>query len=239
MAPFTAPTAVTTLLLDIEGTTSPITFVKDVLFPYVKDNVKGYLSKHWKEQPCQEDVAELRKQADADSLLSGFVPIPCTSECNIDLDAVIQAVVDNVHWQMSHDRKTTALKQLQGHIWKSAYATGQMKGKVYEDVVPAIQKWREAGIKVYIYSSGSIEAQKLLFGYSTEGDLLTLFDGHFDTTIGHKGESESYINIAKSIGCSSENILFLTDVTKVGWILLAYTAAEKQKLQKRQECTWL
>nr|KAF6386612.1 enolase-phosphatase 1 [Myotis myotis] len=105
---------------------------------------------------------------------------------------MIQAVVDNVCWQMSLDRKTTALKQLQGHMWRAAFTAGHVKAEFFEDVVPAVRKWREAGMKVYIYSSGSVEAQKLLFGYSTEGDILELVDGHFDTKIGHKVESESY-----------------------------------------------
>ncbi|XP_053450042.1 enolase-phosphatase E1 isoform X2 [Nycticebus coucang] len=126
---------------------------------------------------------------------------------------MIQAVVDNVCWQMSLDRKTTALKQLQGHMWRAAFTAGRMKAEFFADVVPAVRKWREAGMKVYIYSSGSVEAQKLLFGHSTEGDILELVDGHFDTKIGHKVESESYRKIANSIGCSTNNILFLTDVT--------------------------
>ncbi|XP_043917124.1 enolase-phosphatase E1 isoform X3 [Protopterus annectens] len=126
----------------------------------------------------------------------------------------MQNVVDNVLWQMSLDRKTTALKQLQGHMWRTAYASGQLQGEIYSDVAPAIRKWREAGNRVYIYSSGSVEAQKLLFRYSTEGNLLELFDGHFDTQTGQKVESESYRKIAQVIGCSVNNILFLTDVTK-------------------------
>ncbi|KAM8939357.1 enolase-phosphatase E1 [Pelodytes ibericus] len=212
MVVYTVPATVTTLLLDIEGTTTPITFVKDVLFPYIKDNVKEYLHKHWDEKLCQEDVALLKKQAETDAHIAGFVPIPSFSENEKDLQKVIQGIVDNIFWQMTLDRKTTALKQLQGHMWRSAYMTGEVRGEVYEDVVPAFHKWREAGMRLFIYSSGSVEAQKLLFGYSMEGDLLKFFDGHFDTTIGHKVESESYTNIAKSIGCSTENILFLTDV---------------------------
>ncbi|XP_043917123.1 enolase-phosphatase E1 isoform X2 [Protopterus annectens] len=130
------------------------------------------------------------------------------------LEQTMQNVVDNVLWQMSLDRKTTALKQLQGHMWRTAYASGQLQGEIYSDVAPAIRKWREAGNRVYIYSSGSVEAQKLLFRYSTEGNLLELFDGHFDTQTGQKVESESYRKIAQVIGCSVNNILFLTDVTK-------------------------
>ncbi|KAG8454345.1 hypothetical protein GDO86_000833 [Hymenochirus boettgeri] len=213
MAVYNVPSGVSNILVDIEGTTTPITFVKDVLFPFIKDNIKKYLIEHWKENEFQEDVAQLRKQAEKDSHLHGFVPIPSHVSEN-DTEKVIQAVVENVQWQMSSDRKTTALKQLQGHMWRSAYATGQIKGEVYKDVVPAVQQWKNLGMKLYIYSSGSVEAQKLLFGYSIEGDLLKLFDGHFDTTVGHKVESESYKNIADRVGCPSENILFLTDVVR-------------------------
>ncbi|XP_072611939.1 enolase-phosphatase E1 isoform X2 [Vulpes vulpes] len=180
MVVLSVPAEVTVILLDIEGTTTPIAFVK----------------------------------AEEDSHLDGAVPIPAASGNGADdLPQMIQAVVDNVCWQMSLDRKTTALKQLQGHMWRAAFTAGRMKAEFFDDVVPAVRKWREAGMKVYIYSSGSVEAQKLLFGHSTEGDLLELVDGHFDTKIGHKVESESYRKIANSIGCSTNNILFLTDVT--------------------------
>ncbi|XP_048219924.1 enolase-phosphatase E1 isoform X1 [Perognathus longimembris pacificus] len=186
----------------------------DILFPYIKENVKEYLQTHWEEEECQQDVRLLRKQAEEDTHLEGAVPIPAVAGNGVDdLQQIIQAVVDNVFWQMSLDRKTTALKQLQGHMWKAAFTAGHIKGEFFADVVPAVRKWREAGMKVYIYSSGSVEAQKLLFGHSTEGDILELVDGHFDTKIGHKVESESYRKIANSIGCSTNNILFLTDVT--------------------------
>ncbi|KAG8515178.1 Enolase-phosphatase E1 [Galemys pyrenaicus] len=214
MVVLSVPAEVTVILLDIEGTTTPIAFVKDILFPYIKENVKEYLQTHWEEEECQQDVSLLRKQAEEDSHLDGAVAIPagCGNGAD-DLHQMIQAVVDNVCWQMSLDRKTTALKQLQGHMWRAAFAAGRLKGEFFEDVVPAVRKWREAGMKVFIYSSGSVEAQKLLFGYSTEGDILELVDGHFDTKIGHKVESDSYRKIAHSIGCSTNNILFLTDVT--------------------------
>ncbi|XP_078070857.1 enolase-phosphatase E1 isoform X2 [Mustelus asterias] len=187
----------------------------DVLFSYVKEHVKGYLHAHWHEKECQEDVELLRKQAKDDKQLDGAVLIPelCSGE-NADKEQAIKTVINNILWQMSQDRKTTALKQLQGHMWKEAYVRGEVKGEVYEDVVPAIKEWKKAGKKVYIYSSGSVEAQKLLFGYSVEGDLLKLFDGHFDTKIGSKVEMESYRRIAQDIGCSTDNILFLTDVIK-------------------------
>ncbi|KAM9330543.1 enolase-phosphatase E1 [Gastrophryne carolinensis] len=211
MGVLSVPASVSAILLDIEGTTTPITFVKDVLFQYIQDNIKEYLETHWKEEECQEDVQQLRLQAEQDHGANGFVPIP-SSEAEVQ--ETIQGVVDNVRWQMSLDRKTTALKQLQGHMWRSAYATGQVKGEVYGDVVPMLKRWQEASKKLYIFSSGSVEAQKLLFGYSTEGDLLKFFQGHFDTTVGPKIESDSYRKIAAHIGCLTENCLFLTDVTK-------------------------
>ncbi|XP_026028895.1 enolase-phosphatase E1 isoform X2 [Astatotilapia calliptera] len=131
-----------------------------------------------------------------------------------DEEKAIREVVENVLWQMAADRKSTALKQFQGHMWRSAYASGRIKGEVYQDVVPSIRTWRARGLKVYIYSSGSVEAQKLLFGYSVEGDLLELFDGHFDTSIGAKVDAKSYERIAERIGCQPEEITFLTDVTR-------------------------
>ncbi|XP_077157171.1 enolase-phosphatase E1 [Paroedura picta] len=215
MVGFTVPAGVAAILLDIEGTTTPIAFVKDTLFSYVKDNIRDYLRTHWEDEECQQDVGLLRKQADEDSHMDGVVPIPLeTRDGEEEIERVIQAVIDNVHWQMSLDRKTTALKQLQGHIWRAGYASGSLKGELFEDVVPAIRKWRERGMKIYVYSSGSVEAQKLLFEHSTKGDILELFNGHFDTKIGSKVDSESYQRIAASIGCSPNNLLFLTDVTR-------------------------
>uniref|UniRef100_A0A8C9QVD2 Enolase-phosphatase E1 n=1 Tax=Spermophilus dauricus TaxID=99837 RepID=A0A8C9QVD2_SPEDA len=168
----------------------------DILFPYIKENVKEYLQTHWEEEKCQQDVNLLRKQAEEDAHLDGAIPIPAASGNGADeLQQIIQAVVDNVCWQMSLDRKTTALKLLQGHMWRAAFTDGHMKAEFFEDVVPAVRKWRENGMKEYIYSSGSVEAQKLLFGHSTEGNILELFDGHFDIKIGHKVESESYKKI--------------------------------------------
>ncbi|MBN3312484.1 ENOPH phosphatase, partial [Atractosteus spatula] len=248
MAKVAIPANTSVLLLDIEGTTTPITFVKDILFPFIKDNVHEYLSAHWEEDECKQDVQLLKKQppklscwtrsaltregtarttvrlnelqksaisAEEDSRQHRAGPVHSLSQtAHTDEEKAIQEVVDNVLWQMASDRKTTALKQLQGHMWRSAYSTGKIKGEVYDDVVPAITRWRQEGLKVYIYSSGSVEAQKLLFGYSVKGNLLELFDGHFDTNIGAKVESQSYRRIAERIRCSTEEIMFLTDVTR-------------------------
>ncbi|KAJ8286742.1 hypothetical protein GJAV_G00042770 [Gymnothorax javanicus] len=215
MATVTIPPNTSVLLLDIEGTTTPITFVKDILFPYIKEHLEDYLSAHWEEDECKQDVYLLKKQAEEDSRENRAGPVHVIDQTvHTDEEKAIREVVDNVLWQMASDRKTTALKQLQGHMWRVAYTSGKIKGEVYQDVAPAIRRWRRQGLKVYIYSSGSVEAQKLLFGYSVEGDLLDLFDGHFDTNMGLKVESKSYQRIAERLGCVPENIMFLTDVTR-------------------------
>ncbi|KXJ14468.1 enolase-phosphatase E1 [Exaiptasia diaphana] len=206
------------ILLDIEGTTTPITFVKDTLFPYARKNVEKYLNNNWESEECQQDIIALQKQSEKDKDLEGVISI-CKSEDIKGMDEksrqnLINSVVKSVAWLMDADRKVTALKQLQGHIWTKGYEDGELKGEIYDDVVPALKRWTSLGYKVYIYSSGSVEAQKLLFGYSTEGNLLKFFSGHFDTKIGLKIESESYQNIAKSIEEDPSAILFVTDVVK-------------------------
>ncbi|CAB1318036.1 unnamed protein product [Coregonus sp. 'balchen'] len=195
MATVSIPANTTALLLDIEGTTTPITFVKDILFPYIKDNLEEHLSAHWEEDECKQDVHLLKKQVEEDLRLNRACAQHVLDQSgHTDEEKAIREVVDNVLWQMASDRKTTALKQLQGHMWRAAYAAGRIKGEVYQDVVPSIRRWRRQGLKVYIYSSGSVEAQKLLFGNSVEGDVLD--------------------RIAERIGCLSEEIMFLTDVTR-------------------------
>ncbi|XP_059395776.1 enolase-phosphatase E1 [Carassius carassius] len=215
MAAIAVPENTRVFLLDIEGTTTPITFVKDILFPYIRENLEEYLSAHWEEDECKQDVHLLKKQAEEDLRQNKACHVHAVDQTvHTDEEKAIREVVEGVLWQMAADRKSTALKQLQGHMWRAAYMTGKIKGQVYQDVVPAIRRWRHHGLKVYIYSSGSVEAQKLLFGYSVQGDLLDLFDGHFDTNIGAKVESKSYENIAERIGCQPEEIMFLTDVTR-------------------------
>lgn len=215
MATVAIPANITTLVLDIEGTTTPITFVKDILFPYIKEHLEDHLSAHWEEDECKQDVHLLKKQIEEDIRQHRACPVhELDQTVHTDEEKAIREVMEIVLWQMASDRKTTALKQLQGHMWRAAYAAGRIRGEVYQDVVPSIRRWRHQGLRVYIYSSGSVEAQKLLFGYSVEGDVLDLFDGHFDTNIGAKVESKSYERIAERIGCQPEEITFLTDVTR-------------------------
>ena len=197
------------ILIDIEGTTTPISFVKDVLFPYVRENLPQYLEREFFNKECQQVLCDLSNLAFADS--TGTTP---TINLDRGKENVIKETLDNVFWQMASDKKTTALKQLQGQVWRSGYQNKELLGKVYSDVVPALKLWTSNGINLYIYSSGSVDAQKLIFGYSDQGDLLEYFKGHFDTNIGSKIEQESYIRIAEEIKTAVDEILFLTDNVK-------------------------
>lgn len=211
------------LIVDIEGTTTPIGFVKETLFPYAEENVESFLTKRYDDEETQQDIKALQELAAKDKAdgVEGVVEIPKEGS----KEDIIKAVVDNVKWQMDEDRKTTALKQLQGHIWREGYKTGQIKAELFEDVGPALQQIVEEGVNVYVYSSGSVEAQKLLFGNTEEGDLLELFTDFFDTTIGNKKDSGSYKKIVEKISVSPEEILFLTDTPEEA------TAASKAGLR--------
>ncbi|XP_045502334.1 claspin-like [Colias croceus] len=186
----------------------------DKLFPYAEENVKQFLDSQWETEDVKEAVVALRKLAleDQEKSVEGVVAIPGEDASKEDQ---IEGLVNNVKWQMSSDRKVGALKQLQGLIWKQGYDKGDIKGHVYDDVMPALDQWHSVdGQKVYIYSSGSVQAQKLLFGQSLSGDLLKFIDGHFDTAVGAKQEASSYKAIIEKIGCSADDILFLTDIVK-------------------------
>jgi len=193
------------ILLDIEGTITSISFVKDTLFPYVTEVLEDYVKKYWDDESFQQDLELLRAQAVIDSNIEGFVPISTG-------DNAKKSVINNVLWQMTNDKKTTALKQLQGHIWKDGYESGLLKGHLYEDVLPVLNKLTDLGKKIYTYSSGSTKAQELLFQYSIYGDVSSIFLKYFDTKMGPKGSETSYANIASELNVNCSDILFLTDV---------------------------
>jgi len=195
------------IVLDIEGATTSIRFVYDGLFPFVRENVGRFLDQNWDDPQVQSDVDLIRAQAQSD-LAGGAVDAP---QVPSGAQATADDVSRNVHWQMDQDRKTTGLKSLQGKIWKDGYASGELKGHVYADVPEALHRWNDLGISVYIYSSGSVAAQKLLFGNSEAGDLMPLLSGYFDTTTGPKKEAGSYTAIAASIGAEPSRLVFITD----------------------------
>jgi enolase-phosphatase E1 len=195
--------AVHSILLDIEGTTTPIDFVYQVLFPFARRRIGDYLNTHWSTDDVQLDVARLREEHATDTQ-QGLTPPP--------LEPAVESVTGYVYWLMDRDRKSTPLKSLQGKIWQEGYVSGELLSQVFDDVPPALDRWHSHGKQIYIYSSGSVLAQKLLFGHTTFGDLTPLLSGYFDTTIGAKQEVESYRRIALSIQQLPENILFISDV---------------------------
>jgi enolase-phosphatase E1 len=181
------------IVTDIEGTTSAIAFVKDVLFPYADERLDRYVADHRGEPIVANAMAEAAV---------------CAGEPEAD-DARILA---HLHAWIAEDRKITPLKTLQGLIWKEGYAASGLLGHLYPDVPPALRAWHEAGIELYVYSSGSITAQKVLFAHTFAGDLTPLFAGYFDTTIGAKREPASYAAIAAETGFHPGEMLFLSDV---------------------------
>ncbi|XP_050883026.1 probable bifunctional methylthioribulose-1-phosphate dehydratase/enolase-phosphatase E1 [Lathyrus oleraceus] len=200
------------IVLDIEGTTTPISFVSEVLFPYARDNVGRHLSATYDTSETKADIKLLRSQVESDleQGIAGAVPIPSD---DAGKNEVISAIVANVDAMIKADRKITALKELQGHIWQTGYATNELEGIVFDDVPEALEKWNALGIKVYIYSSGSRLAQRLIFGKTNFGDLRKFLSGFFDTTVGNKKEARSYVEISQSLGVDKpSDILFVTDV---------------------------
>lgn len=183
------------ILTDIEGTTSAVSFVFDVLFPYAARHLPEFVLTH-AERP---DVAEQLLAVRVESGEPAAEPL---------------RVVEILLGWIAEDRKATPLKALQGMVWEQGYAAGQLKGHVYPDAVEALKRWKQDGYALYVYSSGSIQAQKLIFGCSEAGDLTPLFSGYFDTTSGPKREAASYGRIADAIGLPAGDILFLSDVVQ-------------------------
>ncbi len=183
------------IVTDIEGTTSAIDFVHDVLFPYASKHLPDFVREHQSDPAVMPILDSVRNEA---------------GEADADSERVIEILLQ---W-IGADRKVTALKALQGLVWKQGYENGDFTGHMYEDAVNGLRSWAAAGIDLYVYSSGSVGAQKLLFGHSDAGDLTPLFSGYFDTNIGHKREAASYRNIAEDIGISATEMLFLSDVAE-------------------------
>ena len=182
------------ILTDIEGTTSSIAFVKQVLFPFARAHLPGYVGAH-------AGDAEVRRCLDDARAIAGD---PAMSD-----DAVVALLL---RW-IDEDRKLTPLKTLQGLVWAEGYRSGELRSHVYDDAIAGLSAWHAAGLPIHVYSSGSIAAQRLLFGHTTHGDLTPLLSGYFDTTIGPKLEADSYRAIARAIGLVPGDILFLSDHT--------------------------
>ncbi|MEW4451791.1 acireductone synthase [Bremerella sp. JC817] len=193
------------ILLDIEGTTSSVRFVYDVMFPYVLKGLDSFLAQSWNDPALAPVLDQIAQDAGSESFLAWTADLT-------DEDQRREKVATEIRRLMDDDVKATGLKALQGMIWKDGFERGEMIAQVYDDVPPALETWTKAGMRVYIYSSGSIAAQKLFFGHSEAGDLLPYFSGHFDTTTGPKKETKSYDTIAAEVGEAAEKILFISDI---------------------------
>jgi enolase-phosphatase E1 len=180
------------ILTDIEGTTTSLSFVKDVLFPYARERLAAFIRQHAQDAAVYRELNAVRHLIGKD--LS---------------DA--QVIEQLLRW-IDEDKKITPLKSLQGMIWEDGYRKGDLKGHVYEDAVRRLRQWKQAGRRLYVFSSGSVQAQKLLFAHTDYGDLTPLFSGYFDTNIGNKRETASYRKIADAIGLPPAEVLFLSDI---------------------------
>jgi len=183
------------ILTDIEGTTSAVSFVFDVLFPYAAKHLPDFVRQHAERADVAEQLTAVRRDSD-------------------EPEADVERVIDILLGWIAEDRKATPLKALQGMVWEQGYQAGQLKGHVYPDAVEALKRWHQEGFKLFVYSSGSIQAQKLIFGCSEAGDLSPLFSGYFDTTSGPKREAPSYARITQAIGVEPSQILFLSDIVE-------------------------
>ena len=206
-------TNVRAILLDIEGTTTPIEFVYEVLFPFARLNVREFIQQHNQSEDLRAVISALRVEHRADSLdhtESSHQPPPWDEN---SARSLIESVTQYVYWLMDQDRKSTALKALQGQIWKGGYLSGQLRARVYPDVLAAFVRWREQQRAIHIFSSGSILAQKLLFAHTTDGNLTGYITEYFDTTTGAKTDARSYRSISETIGTPCAEVLFVSDVS--------------------------
>jgi len=182
------------VVTDIEGTLGPVAFVREVLFPYAAAALPGFVRDHAGDPQVAALLAEAARRGGVAAT---------------DLDGITRCLLD---W-IAADAKVTPLKALQGLIWEQGYRSGQFRAPVYPDALQRLRAWQEAGVPVYVYSSGSIRAQDLYFAHSDQGDLRPLLRGFFDTTSGPKTDPESYRRIAAAIGVAPQDLLFLSDLT--------------------------
>jgi enolase-phosphatase E1 len=199
---------VSQILLDIEGTTTPIAFVHEVLFSYARSQVRNYLAAHFDTAETRADLAQLRAEHLADVSRKPEAP----SLLNGPRDTEIDSFVGYINWLIGQDRKSTGLKSLQGKIWREGYREGTLKAELFPDVAPALQRWHRDGLKINIFSSGSSLAQELLFAHTDAGDLTEFIDNYFDTTTGSKTAVESYRRIASALHLPEPQILFISDI---------------------------
>jgi enolase-phosphatase E1 len=195
------------VLLDIEGTTTPMDFVHTTLFNYAKENVGHFLKENAHLKDVLKIVDDLSKMYHSDASVSAEGPGWDGSITDKKLESATRYCI----WLIDRDSKASALKELEGQIWKEGYGRGDLRGSVYEDVPGAFKKWKDSGKKIYIYSSGSVLSQKLLFSTTEYGDMTRYIEGYFDTSVGKKADRRSYERISEASGIPAHNFLFLSD----------------------------
>jgi len=198
------------ILLDIEGTTTPVDFVYKTLFPYARERAGEFLRAHWDDASVREDVAGLRAQHQADAA-ANLAPPPWTAGSP---ESELSSAISYAGWLMDRDSKCSPLKSLQGKIWQEGYAKGELHGEVFPDALAAILRWTRQGKRIAIFSSGSVLAQKLLFSTVAGCDLTRFVEAHFDTSVGAKGDPQSYQQIAEALAVPAREILFISDVAR-------------------------
>ncbi|MFO7630801.1 MAG: acireductone synthase [Prochlorococcaceae cyanobacterium] len=207
---------ITHVLLDIEGTTCPVSFVAETLFPYASRQLCSFLEGHQHDPNVQALVDEVRQAwlRDPDPGAHGLIGqqhAPEASAGSLNVTSSVGSVVPYLQWLIEHDRKLSPLKELQGMIWGEGYRKGELVGPLFADVPAALLSWSEQNLVLAVYSSGSVKAQQLIYGYSQAGDLRALFQHWFDTRTGAKQDPSSYQTIAKEMGVKAGSVLFISD----------------------------
>ena len=201
------PATVRCFLLDIEGTVTPLSFVHDALFPYARIRIREFLKRNRDQEAIQSDLAGLHEEHATDVSAGRNPPAVAAGKLGEQIDLLTAYV----HWLMDQDRKSTALKSLQGKIWKEGYERGDLQATLFSDVQAAFERWRKAGAEIAIFSSGSVLAQQMLFAHTTAGDLTSYISTYFDTNIGPKIAFTSYEKITAQLKRRSDEILFTSD----------------------------
>lgn len=203
-------TQVRAILLDIEGTTTPIDFVTKTLFPYSSWKLESFLGENAEDAEVRALIKDLRTQHELDER-TGLKPPSWHDDSE---EERLRSSAAYGQWLIARDSKCTPLKALQGKIWQQGYANAELRGQVYPDVPMAFERWKRQGKKICIYSSGSVLAQQLLFGSIASGDLTLYISAFFDTRVGSKANADSYRKIAAAVSCEPKDILFLSDAMK-------------------------
>jgi enolase-phosphatase E1 len=219
------------ILLDIEGTTSSVHFVYEVMFPFVRRELETFLLRNWGRAELLEVLDQMARDAGKSSWDAWHREIPPVGESDGLAARQRALVVAETLSLMDRDVKATGLKQLQGLIWEAGFQSGELQADLYDDVPEALRGWNEQSLDVRVYSSGSVAAQRLFFGHTIVGNLLPLFRGHYDTTTGSKREAVSYERIAQAMRLDPGEILFLSDV--VAELDAARTAGMQTALCRR------